>query len=297
MSQQPWVVLAGMPQKVGTEIVQRLQPNMRGVSFLPLGAGENYTEYYARGLYDRMCAGFRNKEGNDREKLLSGVRLVVVYLTRGNGSEETLFKRFCVEALVLALRDDVLGDLSWSRASERREIVNRVVHEINQTVRDARKLLDAIAEEISARSARTCLLLPPKNFGRDVTKVFDFMKRGDLLRRLTPQEFMSRLNHIAESLTSTRERGHRYFVGRSGLVFRTGPKHGLPPVWSDEEHLPSCVVRGRLRCGASFDPRFHYDCSNAKARVTLKNCHGSPDELSVSGTDYVNIAPNDNVRG
>ena len=296
MSRQPWVVLAGIPEKLGTEVVQRLQPNMRGVSWLPLGAGVNYTEYYARGLYDRMCAGFRSKEGNDREKLLSGVRLVVVYLTRANGSEETLFKRFCVEALVLALREDAVGDLSWSRASERREVVNRVVHEINQTVRDAGGLLDAVVEEIGARSARTCLLLPPKNFGRDVTKVFDFMKRAGM-QRMTPQQFMSRLKHIAESVTSTRESGRRYFVGRGGLVFRTGPKHGLPPVWSDEEHLSSCVVRGRLRCGASFDPKFHYDCSNATVRVMLKNCHDSPDELSVSGTDYVNIAPNDNVRG
>ena len=49
--------------------------------------------------------------------------------------------------------------------------------------------------------------------------------------------------------------------------------------------------------GASFDPRFHYDCADAKVRVMLENCHDSADELSVSGTDYVNIAPNDNVRG
>ena len=296
MSGPPWVVLAGIPEEVGTEVVQRLQRNVRGVSWLPLGAGANYTECYARGLYDRMCAGFRRKEGNDRERLLRGVRLVVLYLTRGDESEETLFKRFCVEALVMALRKDAVGDLSWSRARERREVVNRVVHEINQTVRDAGGLLDAIVEEIGARSARTCLLLPPKNFGKDVARVFDFMKRAGL-RRMTRRQFRGGLDHVAESMVSTRENGHRYFVGRGGLVFRTGPKHGLAPVWRDAKHLSSCVVRGRLRCGASFDPRFHYDCADAKVRVMLENCHDSADELSVSGTDYVNIAPNDNVRG
>ena len=81
------------------------------------------------------------------------------------------------------------------------------------------------------------------------------------------------------------------------MVFRTGARHGLAPVWGDADHELSCVVRGRLRCGASFDPRFHYDCSGAKERVTLENCHKATDHLWVSGTDYVNIAPNDNVRG
>lgn len=296
MSGPPWVVLAGIPQEVGTEVVQRLQENVRGVSWLPLNREEKYTPFYAKGLYDRMCAGLRKKEGNDREGLLRGVRLVVFYLTRGDGSNERLFEQFRVEALVMALRDDAVGNLSWARARERREVVNRVVRDVNQAVRDAETLLNEIVEEVGPRSARTCLLLPPKNFGNASKKVFEFVKRAGL-RRMTRGQFRSGLDHVAKSIDSTKENGRRYFVGRGGLVFRTGPKHALAPVWGDREHQSSCVVRGRLRCGASFDPRFHYDCSDAKERVVLRSCHDEADELSVSGTDYVNIAPNDNVRG
>ena len=97
--------------------------------------------------------------------LLRGVRLVVFYLTRGDGSNERLFEQFRVEALVMALRDDAVGNLSWARARERREVVNRVVRDVNQAVRDAETLLNEIVEEVGPRSARTCLLLPPKNFG------------------------------------------------------------------------------------------------------------------------------------
>ena len=296
MNGPPWVVLAGLPQEVGAEIVQRLRPNVRGISWLPLGEGMNYTAFYAKGLYDRMCAGFRRTEGNDREELLRGVRLVVVYLPRGDGSHAPLLEQFRVEALVMALREDAVGGLSWATARERRGIVNRVVREVNRTVRDAETLLGEIVDEIGTRSTRTCLLLPPRNFGRASMRVFEFVERAGL-RRMTRQQFRTGLDRVANSIDSTRENRRRHFIGRGGLVFRTGPKHGLAPVWGDAEHEPSCVVRGRLRCGASFNPRFHYDCSDAKKRVVLANCHDQSEKLSVSATDYVNIAPNDNVRG
>jgi len=285
-----------MPHEVGREVVQRLQPGVRGVSWLPLHAGEDYTVFYAKGLYHRMCAGLR-KMGDNRENLLQGIRLIVLYLTRGDGSDDRLFEQFGVEALMMALREDAVRNLSWTRAMERREVVNRIVAEVKRTVRDAETLLEAICHEVGRRSARSCLLLPPKNFGKGSVKVFKFVKRAGLLR-MTREQFRSGLDRVAKSIDSTRENGRRYFVGRSGLVFRTGARHGLAPVWSDAEHEPSCVVRGRLRCGASFDPRFHYDCSDARARVQLENCHDDKaGELWVSGTDYVNIAPNDNVRG
>ena len=296
MSGPPWIVLAGIPQEVGNEVVQRLQANVRGVSWLPLNREERYTPFYAKGLYDRMCAGLRKNDGNDREKLLRDVRLVVLYLKRGDGSNERLFEQFRVEALVMELREDAIGNLRWARQSERKEVVNRVVREVNQSVRVAKSLLNEIDEEIGRRSARTCLLLPPKNFGNGTKKVFEFVKQAGL-RRMTRGQFKSGLDHVAKSIGSTKENGRRYFVGRGGLVFKTGPKHGLPPIWNDGKHQSSCVVRGRLRCGASFDPRFHYDCSNAKERVVLRNCHDEAVKLSVSGTSYINIAPNDNVRG
>ena len=40
----------------------------------------------------------------------------------------------------------------------------------------ARSLLAVIAEEVTNRDNKTCLLLPRKNFGREIDRVFDCVR-------------------------------------------------------------------------------------------------------------------------
>lgn len=123
-------------------------------------------------------------------------------------------------------------------------------------------LLAVIAEEVTNRDNKTCLLLPRKNFGSRIDEVIDFV-RGAVMSAQDKEEFKKNLDRVSRSLQTTVD-GRKYFVGQGKLVFkspgRAGARHGLAPIWGDPGHDSSCVIRGRMRFGASCDPKFHYDC-------------------------------------
>ena len=104
---------------------------------------------------------------------------------------------------------------------------------------------------------------------------------------------------FVESLKSLRlHRDGRHYEGSGRLVFmspsKSGPRHGLAPVWGDS-HEPSCVVRGRLRFGASYSPRFHYDCPlRPGSSRRFPGCH-RPRTLPPHRR-HANVAPNDGIR-
>lgn len=298
MGKSPWVVIAGMPHELGRGVVQTLASvgELRVVAWSPLEVANSYTRYYLQGLYDRMCAGFRKKEDRNRERLLREVRLVVVYVPRGDGDDDRVFKHFGTEALVTALTECSAGELSWSGERQKKVVVNRTALGIRREVKAASALLNEIADEVDRQTARTCLLLPPRNFGKGVREVFDLVKRAGL-GRMTRKQFKAGLTKVAGSLPSEAVGGRRFYVGRGGLVFEScGPRHALAPGWDDSEHQKDCVVRGRLRFGASFNPRFHYDCQGGRVRVELHNCHEDGKRRSVGRGGHANIAPNDHVR-
>ena len=151
---------------------------------------------------------------------------------------------------------------------------------------------------------RTCLLLPRTNFGKHAETVFDFIKEIAALSALRDMdsiraEFRKRLCHISASIPTIKEDGRTYFKGRWNLVFKSpgkaGSRHGLAPGWDDSDHESSCVIRGRIRFGCSYDPKFHYDCKlSSRSRRRFPNCHGQ--RVVPKGRGHVNIAPNDNVR-
>ena len=63
----------------------------------------------------------------------------------------------------------------------------------------------------------------------------------------------------------------------------------------DGKHESSCVIRGRLRFGVSFDPHFHYDCAvYGSAIKSLPGCHVP--QIVRKRWKHVNVAPNDNDR-
>ena len=144
--------------------------------------------------------------------------------------------------------------------NQRRKAANDLIREGRRAVVKARKLLSIIAEEISNRDNRTCLLLPPRNFGSEIDAVFDCVRNATLAGE-EGEEFKNRLSAVARSLRTQRKGNREYFTGRRGIVFKSpgkaGARHGLAPDWkSPGGHDASCVIRGRLRFGASYDPEF-----------------------------------------
>ena len=299
MTQPPLVVVAGISCRLGNSFLQGLNPTVPVFAWLPLEEAGSYTNTYAKTLYGRLCAKLRRREKGDRENQLLGVRLILLYAEKGDGSEAILFETFGVEALVTPFRWHAVGGTSRTTGNQRRQVANRLVREARRAFRHAGMLLDEIAWEVSKRDSRTCLLLPPKNFGRPMNGVFDYLKRATLTR-MPKDTFNAGLRLLSDSLPTKQEGKRRYFVNPGRVVFRSpgksGSRHGVAPVWEDAEHESSCVMRGRLRCGVSYNPRLHYDCSVPAGHSRFfSDCHGGGKQIS-RDRNHVNIAPNDNIR-
>jgi len=288
-------VAAGIPDEIGREFVAQFR-ELPILSWLPLAQSRPYTDEYSKKLYDRVAGKLQDSEESDRCRLLENVNFILLYIRKDDGSEAKLLKRFETEAFTVPLKWPEGANLSIG--NPRRRAVKSLVREGRRAVRSARKLLSVIAEEVTNRDNKTCLLLPPRNFGRDIQKVFDCVH--DAASTGKEGVFKERLDRISQSLDKHSEGRRKYFVGQGGLVFKSPGKararHAVAPVWGDSDHDSSCVLRGRIRFGVSYDPKFHYDCeiSGRNRRRNFPSCH---DTKEVSrGRSHVNVAPNDNIR-
>ena len=296
MNRRIFVAIAGIQPEIGTSLLPRFLKQKR-VEFVPLRKLRfpgSYTKEYTKRLYRRVTDELRASFPHDRERLLGHATLILFYVDTDDCNESHLFDVFGVEALVVSLFRPGIANLPMVTNSQRNRISNILFDEINRSLGRLGSLLHTIAEEVTNRDNKTILLLPPKTFGHRFEKIKNIVHRTACTRE-NGDIFLKKIRKASTSLPM---RG-RYFVGRSGLVFvspgKSGPRHGLSPTWCEGLHDPSCVVRGRLRFGVSYDPRFHYDCQIMKSKkVILPGCHGT---ITVAkGQRSVNVAPNDNVR-
>ena len=299
MKPQLVVAAAGIPPELGNEFVAGFTKTMPIISLLPLDQSKCYTESYSKKLYERLAEKLRKREQSNHHGILSHVSLVLLYLHKGDGSESTLFERFGTEAMIVPLKGPNFACAPLATGNQRRAIINELIREGKRTLKHAQGLLAVIAEEVTNRDNKTCLLLPRRNFGRDIDKVFDCVLRATCAGE-GREEFKKRLKRTSRSLRTVRQGVREYFQGQNGLVFRSpgkaGARHGLAPGWEAAGHEPSCVIRGRMRFGAPYDPKFYYDCDIPKGKKrSFPNCHGAVETVP-SGRRHVNIAPNDNIR-
>ena len=289
---------AGVPPEIAELFVQRFVTVSPVVSWLPLPISSTYTRVYSTQLYSRLVKKLKQTEGRDRHLLLRNVRLVLLYVDKGDGSELHLFSQFGSEALVVPFGIRETWQYSLNMTNRRNRAINQLVQGGRAALQHADILLSIITKELGDHDNTTCLLLPPRNFGRETSTIKDCVHEASA-KRETGDEFKRKLRAISNSIRSTRIRERRYFVGNGGVVYRSPPKarsrHGIAPVWDDADHDPMCVIRGRIRFGSSFDPTFHYDCDIDKRRKrTFISCHGT--ETLIRGGSHINISPNDNIR-
>lgn len=298
MKSELLVVAAGIPPEIGDKFVTRFNKTFSIISLLPLDRSEGYTNSYSEDLYQQLSMELKRREQIDRSRLLSDVNLVLLYLDKKDGSEAALLRKFGVEALVVPLKWPKFAEMPLATGNQRGQAVNGLIREGRRAIGHARNLLAVIAEEITNRDNKTCLLLPRRNFGRQINEIFNCV-RDAVLSGGGQDEFKKNLDRVSRSLRTSHADRRRYFVGETNLVFRSpgkaGARHGLAPVWGNSGHDSSCVIRGRLRFGASFDPKFHYDCHIPRGgNRRFPSCHGEKE--MPRGRTHVNIAPNDNIR-
>ena len=255
---------------------------------------------HVKRLYDRTSILLRKLDsdaGRTRHNLLSGVNLVLLYLAAGERRSSSVFRKFGTEAFVTPIR--LPEDACYRKPNHRSRVANSLVKESIRALRHARKLFGVIAEHVRNSDSRTPMLLPEKNFGSGIDNLFRGIRAAALDRSEDEKRFRDRIKHIERSLPMARQDDRKYFQGRSKIIFRGqrkgGPRHGLAPEWRDSDHEFSCIIRGRLRFGVPYDPKFHYDCDIPRSvNREFPSCHGT--ERIRPGRQSVNIAPNDNIR-
>lgn len=292
MSRDVLIAVVGVPTTVCDYFATKFgrltrQVHARHVLTRPLDLTTPYSQEFAKDVYARLVGKLKPQPWS-RENLLSNVNVILLYLDKEDGSDNLLLDHLGVEVLPVPIHGSA-GLLDTPR--HQTTFANSLVQDARSAMIHGRRLLRAISEEVTTRDNKTCLLLPPRTFGPDMERV----------TRLV-HEAARRKNGVDQFTTDVRRTGltqrNGCFEGSGGKLFvapaKAGPRHGLPPTW-DDDHPPRCVVRGRLRFGVPFNPRFHYDCQLRRRHPRqLPGCH-EPQRLRRSRR-HVNIAPNDAVR-
>ena len=250
-------------------------------------------------MYRSFCKKIRQRSGRKGRDVLQCANVVLVFLEKNDGSSHVLNENFGTETLVLPIQGLDLDALDLRTGNQRNEAVGKLVKRCKRAIDRARSHLSVIAEELSNRENRTCLLLPPRNFGKEMRKVYRCVDRA-ISSGLDAEAFQKSICSVEDRLKSRRMDQKRCFVGKNDIVFGSPPKagarHGEVPDWGDKSHDISCILRGRIRFGVSYGRTFHYDCAlpSRKRVKRLPSCHGKA-RLQGAG-NHVNVAPNDNVR-
>ena len=302
MKPQVFLIAAGIPASIDRDFVAGIHMRADRTEVFacpPLERSEGYSEAYAEAMYKSFCGKIRQRSGREGRDVLQRANVVLVFLEKNDGSSRILNEKFGTEALVLPIQGVDLKALVLDTGNQRNEAVGDLVKRCKRAIDQARSHLSVIAEEFGNRENRTCLLLPPRNFGKEMRRVRQCVDRA-ISGGLDAEAFQKSVRSVEDRLKSRRMDQKRCFVGKNGIVFASPPKagarHGEVPDWGSKGHDISCILRGRIRFGVSYGRTFHYDCAlpSRKRVKRLPSCHGK--ETLQGAGKHVNIAPNDNVR-
>ena len=301
--EQMIIVVAGIPKSISNIFVNRLQnqigsPSSEIIFSKWWPTKKSYNEEYSDKLYDELIKKLKEIKPSDRRSLLRDARLVLLYVDKEDGSESCLFEKFGLEALVVPFGNPEMCNKPMATSTQQKATANLFARDGREALDHAKELLSIIAAEVGGRIANTCLLLPPKNFGSRVCDIKDCIKQASKQKRMSDikNQFKTCLKRIEKSIKTYKKRGKPCFVDEKGRVYQAAPpdkRHGTAPEWCEFRHESKCVIRGRIRFGASFDPAFHYDCAPCIGGTYDSCCR--KEEVSNKST-YLNISPNDHIR-
>ena len=289
-----FTLLAGLPKDILGPFIARLKKcdgNLNIVQTLPMSSS-CYTPEYAEDLYRLAGSELRQIVGAERGDWWD-INFVVLYVRKQDGGEHHVLKRFDMEALLVPLAMETARRKAPNRHYIN-TVINSLVSQSTLMLRNARAVLRFLAQEVTNRDTRTCVLLPEANFGAEFDSVKDCVHAA-VTNPISAKTFDTQLKAVAGRLQ--KGSGGRFRNGR--LVFRApskaGARHGMAPIWDTKGHTDRCVIRGHIRFGVPYSPKFHYDCGLARdSDRRFRSCHGEQ-ELR-RGRAHVNIAPNDNIR-
>ena len=271
--------------------IKKANADIEIIPTLPLKT-QLYTSDYAEALYNVVASNFKSTLSTDRKSLWN-INFVLLYLRYGDDYDRNLIERFDMEALLIPITN-WRPTSKGPRRHKEHALANQLFQQSNVLLRNARQVLRSLAQEVTNRDTRTCVLLPHKNFGSQFNAVKESVHNS-----VETTAAAAAIDNTLKVIANCLPRNHEgRFIGR-GLVFRAPAKaaarHGIAPLWCMGAHDARCVIRGRIRFGVCYDPKFHYDCDFARSKNRrFVSCHG--EKVLKPGRKHVNVAPNDNIR-
>jgi hypothetical protein len=184
---------------------------------------------------------------------------------------------------------------------ERKISGNELIEKFTVATMLAKKCLTAIKKELRERANKTPLLLPTGNFKSNVLTQTLWNLQTDLAVAQDENSVIKQHLEFFELHHPEQEDDQSKLAFRldgRNIKFRAPGKatHGFARP-DKEVHKMQCLLSGRRRLGAPFQPGFHFDCTKGGSPLIghFSNCHTT--QLSkLTGKPHLNIAPNDFVR-
>jgi len=236
----------------------------------------------------------------DHHRSLDETGFAVIYVSYGEAHDKQIDRRFFPSTLTVPVH----WHLPYGTPTEVRASKNQLVNMLYDATRQAKSALDTLRNEAMKRANKTPLLLPLRNFRSEA-----FVPELELLSKniRTATDKAAVINKFVRSIEAAHPpqpvpvEGRRKvklegFVDEQQVLFAPPGRNRHAFARPAPGHLLTCLLSGRRRLGAPYDPAFHYDCTSSGARLSgnFYGCHEV--ESWRDGDPHLNIAPNDFVR-
>ncbi|MFX1737149.1 hypothetical protein PXJ20_21095 [Paraburkholderia sp. A1RI_3L] len=252
--------------------------------------GAEHAEFFSEEFERRIRADHHNR--------LADTAFAVVCINHDEQSTTAFRQHFFPSTLVVS----VDWSIEWGSPTTIRQSGNRLVDCLKNASKSVRTSVGPLKKELTERSNKTPFLLPLRNF-RSRTLIATLQQLQENI--VTSQDKTSTIRTFGKAV----EQNHPlkqddpkkpcFFVDDRNILFRAPgrDRHAFARPNDAGGHSHACLLSGRRRLGAPFDPAFHYDCTRGQEnlKASFHMCHGQ-DESEMEGDPHLNIAPNDFVR-
>lgn len=285
-----------------TQILGQRNSRNRIFFFYPRKNFTPLTEEWLERVYEGIRSELISLAGKSSEPPLNELLGIHLKVFHTNELEESTFKNlFGIEYFVSS--EEFHPNWYYDFGPHRNiELGSALASQEYQQVLKIEKLLGILRAEIVSARNKTPLLLPFKNFNFDEMSTLRQEVQSVLdSDGLDIKSIISKFNkRNPKKKPDTAGKKKSFEVYNNKQLYFTPPGKNLHAaavheLKEDSKHLLSCWVRGVLRFGIPFEPKFHYDCTRKIKKLTLENCHGEICSLSKART-HINIAPNDFLR-
>lgn len=288
---------AGIPQDIRQEVERENKKFALGAEFC-IDKMPNFAGYNQKNI-DYFVGKFHEKVAADKDNLLQDTGFAIIYVVKDEASTARFLNAFFPHMLLIPVTWtlDGTGGKSQMLASK-----NLLIPLLQQATAQARSALRVLGDEVKSRASTTPILLPPQNFtSKELIPSLKLLHQKLAVEDNPLLAIKDHLNNFKFNHPPQRIEGKNRdcFIDDLHVQFHPpgNDRHGFAR--ANDKHLPHCILAGKRRLGAPYDPLFHYDCQKGgkgNLKGAFYGCHDAH-KSNREGKPHLNIAPNDNVRG